>query len=58
VHSAPETLHCDVDTGGLEQGLDLCLVNLLSAFFAAEGVDQDEQSLRPACVMFIKNFND
>ena len=32
-----------------KQRLDFRVVDLLGAFLAAEGVDEDEQSLGPAC---------
>jgi hypothetical protein len=47
-HLRAETLHCDFDIGSLEHCLDLCVVDLVGASLAAERVDEDEQSLRPA----------
>jgi hypothetical protein len=47
-HWRAETLHCDFDICSFQHGLDLCLVDLVGASLAAERVDEDEQSLRPA----------
>jgi len=45
---ACRTLHGDAHASSFKQRLDFRVVDLLRVFHEAKGVDEDEQSLRPA----------